>query len=222
MANPSSWRQRRQFASVCVVLLLLLSGCSGLFGGSQATPSEIAGTSSTSGTTKQGASGADLQQLSASIILTLPEVGTEYNRTGERVVVQSTAPEDLQSQLEDDGVQAVHERSFERDENSNEIPAVLFAAVTIYESEETAASGLAERIGSVSSGPASEENVTVLGNAHATRVQFESSNGAQNTLLAGRVSNIEIYVVTSDPEREFSEFTKSLYSEMLQDALQSN
>lgn len=211
--------------AVGLALLVAMAGCGGILpndGSTGATETGSTARDQTETTTPTTPPYAEIssrfQPRADAILLDLSDLATEYDLSGERLLIRENASTQVESDLRSADILIRFERSFTPSPSATDQPSVVLSSVTVYENNETAQEQL-ESLTSAIETENSGEQVTVLGNYSAQQYQFENDQGAQNTMIIRRTGPIVYYVVTSDSETMHQAYTQELFRTMLRGEL---
>lgn len=152
-------------------------------------------------------------------LVSLSELPTAYNLSGERYVDRETAAERVSDRLAQEGINIQHERSFQLSDSRSDFPSLVLFSVTIYDSPEAAAAGLDQFLDVAVPPNGTTSRFTVLSNVQATELTYETDS-LSNRLLIGRSGPVRYYVVVSDREVPSSSFARELFVELVADTLE--
>ncbi|WP_254278918.1 hypothetical protein [Haloarcula marina] len=223
-------------APVLVTLLVLTAGCSGLFGDAAdvtnpaptatntgtdfATTTAQRDTERRSGTstptTTETTPTRDAEESARRTLLSLAEIDSRYNLTGERYLYRSNASETVAASLAEQQILFQFERTFQIGGVESR-PRTIFTSISRYESSQAASAARSDLVAQIREGDGDVSTISVLGEFEATQLRFENSRGLTSTLIVSQSGPVTFYVVTADTERYYPEYTRTVFIEMARD-----
>lgn len=148
------------------------------------------------------------------IQLTLSELSDGFTIAGDTVDNRDQATGETYRQMEDRGVQVLHERAFSAEDGSQ--PTYVFASVAVYDTGEDASDWLESHLGQIedSDGTVGERDVSQSATARAAR--FQNDQGLRTVGLYQRQQNLVFYVAVSGEDYD-DETAERLFVAMLDD-----
>jgi len=138
----------------------------------------------------------------ASAQLTTSDLPSGYVLNGEEKVITAEMHSDRKEELSDLGIRLLHERSFIREEGSNEEPNNIFSSIVIYESESDLERGRNELRGLVESENGSIETHSI-GNIEEGFIGLYNTGDVSHVLAYSSIDHIEQYLIVSDSDQHY-------------------
>ncbi len=213
---------------ILVVLMLLLSGCSGVLDANTASPTET----TSSVTTTQQTSETDTEKQSSSsetafseqsatgeMLIEISQLPSGYVLDGESIETRSEVENETAEMFQERGMTRLHDRVYLRDDSETDGAGLVLVSAAVFESNGDATDYLNSFTNSIEAN-GTAETIDIGENGSAQKVRFTNDRGLQNVVIIARVGNMVFYIVSSDSERYYDSQARELFITMYADAEQ--
>lgn len=219
---------------ILVVLMLLLSGCSGVFGtnsgsptATTTSPTSVAESTETDSeptpeqttTESSSAPGTFFTESSATgeILVQVSDLPSGYVLDGESIETRGDVDNETAETFKTEGIVRLHDRVYLRDDSDTDGATYVLVSAVVFESNGEAADYLQSFTTSLEAN-GTAETIDIGEDGSAEKIRFVNERGLQNVVVVSRVGNLVFYTVTSDSEQYYESQARELFITMYVDA----